>query len=108
MTKEELLKIQYDKMNVFKVSHDLETHPLKTLQGWAEVVVQKGHCPCVATRPLCPCPEALGEIANNGKCKCGKFFSKEKFIEIWGEYLKNIEEENQAKPSTLPPHLTAK
>ena len=75
---------QYKKMLKFRERYGLKTHPLKTLRGWAEVVVIKGHCPCNPDRPLCPCPEAIEEIKKNGKCYCGKFFTPEKWEKIWG------------------------
>lgn len=78
------LEAQYRKMTDFCAKHGLKTHPLKTLKQWAEVVCEKNHCPCDPKRPECPCPEALDEIESKGKCKCGKFFSPDKWEDIWG------------------------
>ena len=36
----------------------------------------KGRCPCVPTRPECPCEFALNEVVKDGKCKCGLFIRK--------------------------------
>lgn len=33
--------------------------------------VELGHCPCVDSRILCPCEEALTDIASTGRCECG-------------------------------------
>lgn len=84
---------QYRKMLRFKNEYGLKTNPLKSLREWAEHIIidRGGYCPCNNTRPQCPCKEALSEIKENGKCLCGKFFSPEKFEEIWGEYLTLME-----------------
>jgi ferredoxin-thioredoxin reductase catalytic subunit len=85
---------QYRRMLDFKNKHDLKVHPLKTLLEWAEYIIveRNGYCPCSSDRPRCPCEKALSEVKENGKCFCGKFFSPKKFEEIWGEYLKIMEE----------------
>ena len=33
--------------------------------------VDLGHCPCVDSRILCPCEEAVTDIASTGRCECG-------------------------------------
>lgn len=77
---------QYKKMSNFREKLNLKTHPLKTLKEWAALIVieKNGHCPCDPTRPACPCPQAVKEIQQNGKCYCGKFFTPEKWEEVWG------------------------
>ena len=87
---EEKIEEQYQKMLRFVRKYNLKTHPLKTLREWAEIVVEKGHCPCDPSRPVCPCPQALEEIRKNGKCFCGKFFTEEKWEEIWGWTKNNV------------------
>ncbi len=33
--------------------------------------VELGHCPCVDSRVLCPCEEAVTDIASTGRRECG-------------------------------------
>ena len=87
---------QFINMLAFKNAHNLKVHPLKTLRGWAEHIIKErnGYCPCDNSRPACPCPQAPSEIKENGKCFCGKFFTPEKFEEIWGSYMRQKERES--------------
>ncbi len=44
-------------------SESLKSHTAKYLE--------LGHCPCVDSRILCPCEEAVADIASTGRCECG-------------------------------------
>lgn len=41
------------------------------LKAHAEKYVALGHCPCVESRPDCPCDEAMNDVERMGRCECG-------------------------------------
>ena len=52
----------------------LQLHPGQTALKWADLVIRKGGvCPCVPGRDHCPCQEALNDIAEIDRCRCGLF-----------------------------------
>ena len=42
--------------------------------------VKYGECSCAPERKFCPCPEALKEVNELGKCKCGLYW---KDLDCW-------------------------
>ena len=57
----------------FARDHKLIIHPAGyDYYIWA--YFQGGHCPCDKTRPVCPCNEALVEVAQVGHCRCNLFW----------------------------------
>lgn len=36
-----------------------------------------GRCPCLSSRPHCPCPQAIQECKENGECFCRVFLAKD-------------------------------
>lgn len=60
---------------IVKFAHDnnLHIHPGQEPLKWADLVIKKGGCPCVPGRNHCPCGEALGDIKELGRCRCGLF-----------------------------------
>jgi len=51
----------------------LRIHPGQEAEKWAELVIEKGGCPCVPGRDHCPCEEALEDIKKINRCRCGLF-----------------------------------
>lgn len=48
-----------------------------TPDGYDSVIsnyVHDQHCPCAASRTVCPCPEAVEEIKGSGSCHCRLFY----------------------------------
>ena len=64
---------QHIRLLEFAIKHNLIITPI----GWRNHIAQYdklGHCPCEATRPECPCPEAIGEVKAKGHCSCSLFW----------------------------------
>jgi ferredoxin-thioredoxin reductase catalytic subunit len=55
----------------FAKRHGLMLPKGECLKSHAERHVALGHCPCVESRPTCPCLEALGDVERIGRCECG-------------------------------------
>jgi len=51
----------------------LLVHPGQEALKWADLVIKKDGCPCVPTRPQCPCSQVLDDIKELGRCRCGLF-----------------------------------
>jgi hypothetical protein len=52
----------------------LQLHPGQDPLKWADLVIKKdGGCPCVPVRYHCPCPQALEDISQLNRCRCGLF-----------------------------------
>jgi len=55
----------------FAKQHRLVLPNPACLKAHTNRFVAVGHCPCVETRPACPCGEALSDIEEMGRCECG-------------------------------------
>ena len=54
--------------------NELQLHPGQDPLKHADLVIRKGGvCPCVPGRDHCPCREALNDIAEIDRCRCGLF-----------------------------------
>ena len=54
--------------------NELQLHPGQDPLTYADLVITKGGgCPCVPGRDHCPCQEALEDIAQINRCRCGLF-----------------------------------
>ncbi|HUV57016.1 MAG TPA: ferredoxin-thioredoxin reductase catalytic domain-containing protein [Dehalococcoidales bacterium] len=51
----------------------LHIHPGQDPYQWADLVIKKGGCPCVPSRPSCPCAFVKEDIKEFGRCRCGLF-----------------------------------
>lgn len=72
----------------FAARHNLTFHPSKSLDEFVELVNSNGGaCPCVAGR-MCPCEEALDDIASASRpqescCTCRSFVTAD-YLAAWG------------------------
>jgi len=53
--------------------NSLHIHPGQDPYAWAELVLEKGGCPCVTGRNSCPCAFVKEDIKELGRCRCGLF-----------------------------------
>jgi hypothetical protein len=58
-------------LSAFAKHHGLMLPKGECLKAHAERYVALGHCPCVDSRPTCPCSEALSDVERIGRCECG-------------------------------------
>lgn len=56
-------------MLTFAREHGLMIHPFG-IGYYVENYQMFGHCVCDKSRPVCPCPEAVKEVQQDGYCKC--------------------------------------
>ena len=57
----------------FAEDNKLQIHPGQEALKWADLVINKGGCPCVPGRNHCPCEFALDDVKEIGRCRCGLF-----------------------------------
>ena len=57
----------------FARENKLEIHPGQEPFKWADLVINKGGCPCVPGRNDCPCEFVLEDMKDLGRCRCGLF-----------------------------------
>jgi len=55
----------------FAEENNLKIHPGQESLRWADLVIEKGGCPCVPGRNHCPCEFALEDIKKLNRCRCG-------------------------------------
>ena len=66
----------------FAQDNDLKIHPGQDPLKWAELVIEKGGCPCLSKwRPQCPCEFALEDITELNRCRCGLFVNDAYLVE---------------------------
>ena len=58
----------------FARDHDMVIHPGGGFEYYVTNFAEAGHCPCDRTRPVCPCPEAVEEVEEDGWCKCKMYW----------------------------------
>lgn len=58
----------------FARDNGLVIHPGRGFDYYVEGFFRFGHCPCDDSRLACPCPEAIVECKNAGRCKCQLFW----------------------------------
>jgi ferredoxin-thioredoxin reductase catalytic subunit len=68
----------------FQEKNGLHIHPGQEPLSWADLVIKKGGCPCVPGRKHCPCPQALDDIKELGRCRCGLFCNDDYLVEYSG------------------------
>jgi len=56
---------------VFARAHGLVLPNGECLNRHVNRYIALGHCPCVETRPRCPCEDALADVERIGRCECG-------------------------------------
>ncbi|MBA7629081.1 hypothetical protein ES703_36579 [subsurface metagenome] len=91
----------------FAERNKLHIHPGRDPYEWAAQVLIAGGCPCVPSRPSCPCKFVLEDIKELGRCRCG-LFADDAYIENYNSLkgrAKRKKEKVEAAPvfEMLPP-----
>jgi hypothetical protein len=55
----------------FARAHGLLLPNPECLKAHTARFVALGHCPCVESRPACPCEQVLSDVERMGRCECG-------------------------------------
>lgn len=69
MTNKEKNKVRRQILD-FARDNNLVIHPGGGFEYYANNYFEVGHCVCDKTRPVCPCPESIDEVKEDGWCKC--------------------------------------
>ena len=75
-----------EQIRIFAQEHNLRIHPRQDAERWAELVIEKGGCPCVPGRDECPCEFIGQDIAELNRCRCGLFVN-DAYIEEYHNLL---------------------
>lgn len=75
MTKQALADRETIAANIIKFAQEnkLHLHPGQEPLKWADLVLKNGGCPCVPSRPECPCKFVLEDLKEQNRCRCGLF-----------------------------------
>jgi len=65
---------------LFAKTNNFTINPLLGMEYFAKNYIKYGECACAPERKHCPCPEAIQEVNEKGKCKCGLYF---KGLDCW-------------------------
>lgn len=75
----------------FARDNNLKIHPGQEPLKFADLVIEKGGCPCVPGRDHCPCQFVLDDIKDSDRCRCGLFVN--------GAYIKEYNRLNAERKS---------
>lgn len=95
-TREQIAKsiIKYAELN------KLQIHPGQDPYKWADLVINKGGCPCVPSRHSCPCAFVKEDIKEFGRCRCG-LFTDDGYLENYNG-LKGEAKKKKGKTKATP------
>jgi hypothetical protein len=86
MTDRKVNKLSRSKSQIGKsvvllaIAENFVINPLLGYDYFVKHYIEDGHCACAPERKTCPCPEAINEVKEHGKCKCGLYF---KSLNCW-------------------------
>ena len=78
----------------------LQLHPGRDPYVWADLVIEKGGCPCVPGRTSCPCAFVKEDVEKEGRCACG-LFATDAYIENYN-YLNSEAKKKRGKVEAAP------
>lgn len=87
----------------FAQDNNLQIHPGQEPLKWADLVIEKGGCPCVPGRNHCPCEFVLEDMKDINRCRCGLFVNGA-YIE---EYTRLQNERESGKRWTRKPKASS-